>query len=61
MRETEFALRTKVRRFAMGVALQHGSLSGTAVTIRELRSRGPGVPLDVREGSMLPKTLLPGA
>ena len=31
------------------------------VTIRESRSRGSGASLDVREGSMLPKTSLPGA
>ena len=31
------------------------------LTIRELRSRGSGASLDVREGSMLAMTLLPGA
>ena len=31
------------------------------LTARESRSRGSGASLDVREGSMLPTTLLPGA
>jgi enamine deaminase RidA (YjgF/YER057c/UK114 family) len=35
--------------------------SGASFTARELRSRGSGASLDVREGSMPAMTLLPGA
>jgi hypothetical protein len=54
-------LANQVERHAYPESVQIRVESELQLTIRELRSRGSGASLDVREGSMLAMTLLPGA